>query len=161
MLARYEERRASFQVGLVATLGSHTARVYRKVIDREYTDASLRHLKPVPPQWQHLGLSGPVLRASVGDTTIRVVFQNNTHRPYSIHSHGVFYKKDCAGIPYNDGTTRYDKSDDAVPPSKRHTCVWPVRWMAVRSSGCTTRTSTKCATPIAACSGRLLSPGAT
>jgi FtsP/CotA-like multicopper oxidase with cupredoxin domain len=64
--------------------------VYRKAVYREYTDATFTHLKPVPPQWRHLGILGPVLRASVGDT-IKVVFKNNTHRPYSIHPHGVFY----------------------------------------------------------------------
>jgi FtsP/CotA-like multicopper oxidase with cupredoxin domain len=99
--------------------------VYHKALYREYTDASFRHLKPVPPQWRHLGLLGPVLRASVGDT-IRVVFQNNTHRPFSIHPHGVFYKKDSEGTPYNDGTTGPNKSDDAVLPGHAHTYVWPV-----------------------------------
>src|SRR5947199_7590445 len=74
--------------------------VYRKAVYREYTDATFTHLRPVPPQWRHLGLLGPVLRASVGDT-IRVVFKNDTHRPYSIHPHGVFYKKSAEGTPYN------------------------------------------------------------
>jgi FtsP/CotA-like multicopper oxidase with cupredoxin domain len=99
--------------------------VYRKAVYRAYTNASFRHLKPVPPQWRHLGLLGPVLRTSVGDT-IRVVFQNNTHHPFSIHPHGVVYKKDGEGSPYNDGTTGRNKSDDAVPPGHRHTYVWPV-----------------------------------
>jgi FtsP/CotA-like multicopper oxidase with cupredoxin domain len=99
--------------------------VYRKARYREYTDVTFTHLKPVPPQWRHLGLLGPVLRASVGDT-IRVVFKNNTHRPYSIHPHGVFYKKNAEGSPYNDGTTGSNKSDDAVPPGQMYTYVWPV-----------------------------------
>jgi manganese oxidase len=99
--------------------------LYRKAVYREYTDATFRHLKPVPPQWRHLGILGPVLRASVGNT-IRVVFKNNTHRPYSIHPHGVFYKKNAEGSPYNDGTTGSNKSDDAVPPGQRHTYVWQV-----------------------------------
>jgi FtsP/CotA-like multicopper oxidase with cupredoxin domain len=99
--------------------------VYRKAVYREYTDASLRHLKPVPPQWRHLGLLGPILRASVGDT-IRVVFKNNTHRPYSIHPHGVFYKKNAEGSPYNDRSTAPAKRDDAVPPGQSFTYVWQV-----------------------------------
>jgi FtsP/CotA-like multicopper oxidase with cupredoxin domain len=100
-------------------------RVYRKAVYREYTDATFTHLKPVPPQWRHLGILGPVLRASVGDT-IRVVFKNNAHRPYSIHPHGVFYKKDAEGSPYNDGTTGLNKRDDAVPPGHTYTYVWQV-----------------------------------
>ena len=97
----------------------------KKALYREYTDATFTHLRPVPPQWRHLGLLGPVLRASVGDT-IRVVFKNNTHRPYSIHPHGVFYKKNAEGNPYNDGTTGPAKRDDAVPPGQMYTYVWQV-----------------------------------
>src|SRR5919205_3523434 len=95
-------------------------RVYRKAVYREYTDATFTHLKPVLPQWRHLGILGPVLRASVGDT-IRVVFKNNTHRPYSIHPHGVFYKKNAEGSPYNDDTTGPTKRDDGVPPGQSFT----------------------------------------
>lgn len=100
-------------------------KVYRKAIYREYTDASFTQLKPHPPEWEHLGILGPVLRAEVGDT-IRVVFKNNATEPYSIHPHGVFYLKDSEGSGYDDGTSGADKADDAVPPGATHTYTWEV-----------------------------------
>ena len=99
--------------------------VYKKVLYREYTDSSFATLKPRPPEWAHLGFLGPLLRGVVGDT-IRVVFRNNGHRPFSIHPHGVLYEKSSEGVPYNDGTTGRDKSDDAVAPGATYTYVWPV-----------------------------------
>jgi FtsP/CotA-like multicopper oxidase with cupredoxin domain len=98
---------------------------YRKVLYREYTDATFRTLKPRSPEWNHLGFLGPVIRAVVGDT-IRVVFRNNGHRPYSVHPHGVFYEKSSEGVPYNDGTSVKDKNDDEVPAGGTYTYVWPV-----------------------------------
>ena len=100
-------------------------KVYRKAIYREYTDGTISTLKPRPPQWEHLGILGPLLRGEVGDT-IHVVFKNNASRPYSMHPHGVFYTKSSEGVPYNDGTSGADKKDDAVPPGGTHTYVWPV-----------------------------------
>ena len=99
--------------------------VYRKALYREYTDSTFTSLKPRPPAWEHLGLQGPLLRGEVGDT-IRIVFRNNARYSLSMHPHGVFYKKDSEGAPYEDGTTGADKADDAVPPGGTHTYVWPV-----------------------------------
>ena len=62
---------------------------YKKTLYREYTDRSFKTLKPRPPEWEHLGFLGPVIRAVVGDT-IRVVFRNNGDHPYGMHPHGVF-----------------------------------------------------------------------
>jgi manganese oxidase len=98
---------------------------YRKVLYREYTDSTFRTLKPRPVEWEHLGFLGPVVHAAVGDT-IRVVFRNNGGRPYSVHPHGVFYKKDSEGAPYADGTSGGEKLDDGVPPGGTHTYLWPV-----------------------------------
>ena len=99
--------------------------VYRKAIYREYTDETFAHLKPRPPEWEHAGILGPILRAEVGDT-IRILFKNNASRPYSMHPHGVFYDKDSEGAPYDDGTSGKDKEDDAVPPGNTHTYIWKV-----------------------------------
>ena len=98
-------------------------RQYTKALYREYTDASFTTLKPRPPEWQHLGALGPLIRAQVDDT-IRIVFRNNADRPYSVHPHGVFYEKSSEGAPYDDddGVT----TGDAVPPGATHTYVWPV-----------------------------------
>jgi manganese oxidase len=99
--------------------------VYRKAVYREYTDETFARLKPRPAEWESSGILGPILRAEVGDT-IRVVFKNNATHPYSMHPHGVFYKKDSEGALYEDGTSGSDKVDDAVPPGKTHIYTWEV-----------------------------------
>ena len=94
----------------------YLGRVYRKAVYREYTDSTFTTAKPRPPEWEHLGILGPLLRGVVGDT-IRVVFRNKADRPYSMHPHGVFYHKDSEGAPYADGSSTPDKADDGVGPS--------------------------------------------
>lgn len=70
---------------------------YYKARYVEYTDASFTTPKARPPEWQHLGLLGPVLRANVGDT-LKVVLKNKTKRmPVSLHPHGLLYHKDSEG----------------------------------------------------------------
>ncbi len=96
---------------------------YRKAIYREYTDETFTKLKPRPPEWEHLGMLGPVLRAEVGDT-IRVIFKNNATHPFSMHPHGVFYAKDSEGSGYDDGYSGADKM--GVPPGKTHIYTWQV-----------------------------------
>ena len=98
---------------------------YTKVLYREYTDSTFKTLKPRPPEWEHLGFLGPVIRGVVGDT-IKILFRNNAHQPFSMHPHGVIYKKDSEGASYDDGTTGNDKHDDGVPPTESHLYVWPV-----------------------------------
>jgi FtsP/CotA-like multicopper oxidase with cupredoxin domain len=100
-------------------------KVYKKSLYREYTDESFRTLKPRPPEWEHLGFLGPLLRATVGDTIV-VIFRNNTRFPASVHPHGVFYNKDSEGAGSVDGTGDTDKDDDSVPPGGTHKYVWPV-----------------------------------
>lgn len=100
-------------------------KVYRKAIYREYTDASFTKLRPRAPEWEHLGILGPLLRAEVGDT-IRVVFKNNASRPYTMHPHGVFYTKSSEGASYADGTSGTDKEDDNVLPGGQHIYTWLV-----------------------------------
>ncbi len=106
--------------------GPHSiGKIYRKAVYREYTDGTFKSLKPRTPEWQHLGILGPVLRAEVGDT-IRVVFRNNATKPYSMHPHGVFYDKASEGSVYDDGSTAADKANSVVAPGQTHTYVWEV-----------------------------------
>lgn len=66
-------------------------------------DGSLCALQRRAPEWEHLGLLGPVVRGAVGDTLL-VTFKNMlTEQPVSIHSHGVLYDKQSEGSPYYDG----------------------------------------------------------
>jgi FtsP/CotA-like multicopper oxidase with cupredoxin domain len=99
---------------------------YIKALYREYTNGKFTTLKPRSKADQHLGILGPIVRATVGDT-IHFVFKNNTSRPLSVHPHGVFYDKSSEGAPYNDGTSGAQKADDAVPPGKVFTYKWEVR----------------------------------
>jgi FtsP/CotA-like multicopper oxidase with cupredoxin domain len=100
-------------------------RQVKKALYREYTDDTFKTLKPRPPEWEHLGFLGPVIRAQVGDT-IRVVFRNNAKFPATIHPHGVLYEKNSEGAHYNDNTSGANKADDAVPTGGTHTYVWLV-----------------------------------
>ena len=99
--------------------------VYRKAVYREYTDETFTHLKPRPPEWEHLGILGPVLRAEVGDT-IRVYFRNNGTHPYSMHPHGVFYEKGSEGSNYEDASSAADKANNSVPSGQTHIYTWQV-----------------------------------
>lgn len=99
-------------------------KTYCKAVYREYTDSTFKTLKPRTPEWQHLGLLGPVLHAEVGDT-IQVFFKNNGTQAYSLHPHGVFYEKGSEGAYYNDGAN--DPSHNGViAPGGTHTYVWKV-----------------------------------
>ena len=99
---------------------------YVKALYREYTNGKFTKLKERTAADEHLGMLGPIVRATVGDT-IHFVFKNNTTRPISVHPHGVFYDKSNEGAPYNDGTSGAQKADDAVPPGKIFTYKWEVR----------------------------------
>ena len=100
-------------------------KVYRKSIFREYTDSTFTQLRERPPEWQHLGVLGPVLRGVVGDTIV-VEFRNNTSHPATMHPHGVFYTKSSEGAPSADGTSSGEQADDGVPPGGRYRYVWVV-----------------------------------
>jgi manganese oxidase len=99
------------------------ATTYRKALYRQYTDSSFSTLKPRSDAWAHLGMLGPVIRGEVGDT-IKVVFRNHATRPYSVHPHGVFYRKDAEGLAYLDGTSGADRLDDSVASGATFTYVW-------------------------------------
>ena len=98
---------------------------YLKAIYREYTDGTFSVLKTRPPEWEHLGILGPLIRAEVGDT-VRIFFKNQTKLMCTMHPHGLAYAKDSEGAMYADGTTGAAKKDDAVPPGGSHTYTWTV-----------------------------------
>ena len=66
-------------------------RKYKKVIYREFTDATFTKQKPRKKEEEYLGIMGPMIKAEVGDT-IEVVFKNLATRPYSVHPHGILYR---------------------------------------------------------------------
>jgi FtsP/CotA-like multicopper oxidase with cupredoxin domain len=96
---------------------------YRKAVYHEYTDATFTVPKPRPPEWQHLGILGPLIRAEVGDV-VRVYFKNNTNIFCGMHPHGLAYGKDSEGATYNDGAQV--KKGDAVAPGQTYLYTWTV-----------------------------------
>jgi hephaestin len=86
--------------------------VYRKAVYREYVDGSFTMVKTRPAAWEHLGVLGPVIRGEVGET-IKVVFKNNAHFPFSVHAHGVTYDEASAGV-------------DPVAPGQTFAYTWHV-----------------------------------
>jgi hypothetical protein len=96
--------------------------VYRKALFREYTDDTFATEKKRAPEWEHLGMMGPLIRAEVGDTIV-VHFMNKATQPYSIHPHGVAYERDSEGTPYPD--TSMDGAG-LVSTGGTHTFVWNV-----------------------------------
>ena len=115
---------AGVELLFAGTDADHIGLVYRKAVYREYTDSTFTTLKPRAKEWEHLGIVGPLLRAEIGDT-IRVIFRNNAHQPYSMHPHGVFYAKSSEGAEYADGTPG-GAASGVVAPGATTTYVWPV-----------------------------------
>jgi len=99
--------------------------VYKKAVYHEYTDGTFTTIKQRGPDEAYLGILGPILRGAVGDT-IKIVFKNNGTHPYSMHPHGVLYKKDSEGADYNDSTSGADKEDGGVAPGATHTYIWEI-----------------------------------
>lgn len=96
-------------------------KVYRKAVYREYTDDTFTTEKKRPPEWEHLGIMGPLIRAEVGDTIV-VRFRNKATHAYSIHPHGVSYDRSSEGTPYGGSMA----NDGIVPSGQSHTYVWNV-----------------------------------
>lgn len=111
-----------------------TSTTFRKAVYHEYVDASFSTLKQRPPDWEHLGILGPLIRAEVGDT-IKIIFKNNTKFFCSMHPHGLAYAKDSEGALYADGSPSEQKKGDAVPPGQGFTYIWTVPERAGPASG--------------------------
>jgi len=132
-----------FGEGASVFLGDAPDRLGRKYLKARYvayTDATFSEKKRVGPEWEHLGLVGPVLRAEVGDL-LRVTFLNRVDISggagkngtalgplprLSMHPHGVLYDKASEGALYDDGTPPSQRQDDAVPPGGRNVYEWRV-----------------------------------
>uniref|UniRef100_A0A8C7EGX0 Ceruloplasmin n=1 Tax=Nothoprocta perdicaria TaxID=30464 RepID=A0A8C7EGX0_NOTPE len=76
--------------------------IYWKAKYVEYTDETFREEKKQSEEEKHLGILGPVIKAEVGDTIV-VTFVNKASWPFSIHPHGVSYRKEWEGMRYHDG----------------------------------------------------------
>ncbi|XP_067402211.1 coagulation factor V isoform X2 [Emydura macquarii macquarii] len=97
--------------------------IYKKVIFRSYVDSTFTTREAEGEYEEHLGILGPVIRAEVDDV-IQVHFKNLASRPYSLHSHGLFYEKSSEGSSYEDESPDWLKKDDAIQPNDTYTYVW-------------------------------------
>uniref|UniRef100_A0A8C4WDV5 Plastocyanin-like domain-containing protein n=1 Tax=Gopherus evgoodei TaxID=1825980 RepID=A0A8C4WDV5_9SAUR len=82
--------------------------IYKKVIFQSYVDSTFTTREPEGEYEEHLGILGPIIRAEVDDV-IQVHFKNLASRPYSLHSHGLFYEK---------------SSEGTIQPNDTYTYVW-------------------------------------
>ena len=98
---------------------------FLKALYREYTDSTFTVLKVRPADQAYLGILGPIIRAEVGDV-IHVVFKNNASMPYSMHPHGVLYKKPSEGAVYDDSLSRLQNDGSEVAPHHTFTYIWEV-----------------------------------
>lgn len=114
---------------------NHIGHIYRKAIYREYTDATFATRKQRPPEDEYLGVLGPILRAEVGDT-IKVVFKNNSSRPYSMsmpkdvfrprHAVGTGTELDAEGEIADPNA----EPEDTVQPGATFNYEWDVPELA-------------------------------
>ncbi|XP_045150941.1 ceruloplasmin [Echinops telfairi] len=82
---------------------------YRKIVYREYTNASFTEQKA---REEHYGILGPVLKAEVGQS-LKVTFYNNASVPLSIQPQGLRYSKNNEGAFYRT-------PGESVPPRSSH-----------------------------------------
>jgi manganese oxidase len=112
----------------IPAVPSARSNTYRKAVYREYTDETFTTPKPRPPEWEHLGILGPLVRAEVGDT-VKIVFKNNSHLICSMHPHGVAYDKDSEGAYYSEAAGAppdNTKKGNAVKHGEEFTYTWTV-----------------------------------
>ncbi|KAI5629257.1 hephaestin-like protein 1 isoform X1, partial [Silurus asotus] len=83
---------------------------YKKVVYREYTNATFSTKKQRQATEKHLEILGPIIRAEVGEV-LHITFFNKASREYSIQPHGV------KSLPQNPA---------AVLPGKMSTYQWIV-----------------------------------
>ncbi|XP_007938398.2 ceruloplasmin [Orycteropus afer afer] len=98
---------------------------YKKLVYREYTDASFANRKERGPEEEHLGILGPVIWAEVGDI-IRVTFHNKAAYPLSIEPIGVRVSKNNEGTYYASHGSVPPSSSSYVVPKETFTYEWTV-----------------------------------
>ncbi|XP_037683480.1 ceruloplasmin-like [Choloepus didactylus] len=95
---------------------------YKKLVYREYTDASFQIQKA---REEHLGVLGPVMKAEVGQT-MKVTFYNNASLPLSIQPHGLQYNKSNEGSFYKTWGVGTPAPSSHVGPGNIFVYTWEV-----------------------------------
>jgi hephaestin len=79
---------ANFEAATWTTDGLGTTLKKAKFVD--YASSSFEQPTPIPAEWEHLGIIGPIIRASVNDT-INIVFKNNIDFPVNMVPQGASF----------------------------------------------------------------------
>ncbi|KAJ8367968.1 hypothetical protein SKAU_G00079960 [Synaphobranchus kaupii] len=95
---------------------------YKKVVYREYTDATFRKRIERRTVEQHLGILGPIIRAETGER-ILVNFKNKASRPYSMHAHGVKTHADIPVLPGKMKQYQWDIPERSGPGPSDPNCI--------------------------------------
>ncbi|CAK7312042.1 CP [Vulpes lagopus] len=95
---------------------------YKKLVYREYTDASFQTRKA---REKHLGILGPIIKAEVGQI-IKVTFYNKASVPLSIHPHGLRYNKNNEGSFYKTPGRRTPPPSSHVNPGRTFVYTWEI-----------------------------------
>ncbi|XP_057403185.1 coagulation factor V isoform X2 [Balaenoptera acutorostrata] len=101
-------------------IGKH----YKKVVYKQYQDASFTKRLENPNNKEDGGILGPIIRAQVRDT-LKIMFKNMASRSYSIYPHGVTFS------PYEDEVNSSSTSGSntmikAVQPGETYTYKWNI-----------------------------------
>lgn len=98
---------------------------FHLLVYREYTDATFRTLATRPADERYLGITGPIMRAEVGDTLV-VVFKNNTHLALNMRPHGLPSTSAADAVaPGGHRTYRWGVPASAGPgPSDGSSILW-------------------------------------
>ncbi|KAM5292843.1 ceruloplasmin [Ctenodactylus gundi] len=124
LTAAESDSKVFFEQGATRIGGS-----YKKLVYREYTDASFTKRKERGPEEEHLGILGPVIWAEVGDT-VQVTFHNRGPYPLSMEPTGVRVNKGNEGTYYASHKNSKERvpphSASRVEPGKTFTYTWTV-----------------------------------
>ncbi|XP_040610575.1 ceruloplasmin isoform X1 [Mesocricetus auratus] len=123
LTAPESDSRVFFEQGAMRIGGS-----YKKLVYREYTDASFTNRKQRGPDEKHLGILGPVIWAEVGDI-IKVTFHNKGPYPLSIQPTGVRFTVENEGTYYAHslkGGVPHPQAASHVAPKETFMYEWTV-----------------------------------
>ncbi len=112
---------ASYSDFATANARDRIGSTYRKARYVQYTDETFTNkISRDAEADAHLGLLGPLLRATVGET-IRLYVRNDASLPFSINPWGLRVAKNSEGSGYDGGESDYfNKYDDAIAPLALH-----------------------------------------
>ncbi|KAL7871849.1 hypothetical protein SRHO_G00068320 [Serrasalmus rhombeus] len=103
---------------------------YKKVVYREYTDATFKIRKQRQTAEKHLEILGPIIRAEVGEV-LQITFWNNASRPYSIQPHGLKTSTALPVLPGNVSSYLWSVPERSGPGTSDPNCITFAYYSAV------------------------------